>query len=94
LFGDLAPQIQLEDVTAQQIAAYATELGGVRAVIGIARRMAVDSSISGPVSLGKIEAHALAWRRQKRLVLSEIPPELSSFVPTAKWPRLTEAAAA
>jgi hypothetical protein len=88
LFADHAPRLQLADKTAELMAAYCTELGGNRAVIGTAKLMDADKSITESPTFTKIEAHVLTWRSHHRLAVREIPADMAGFVPVAKFPRL------
>jgi hypothetical protein len=82
LFGSFAPRVTLNDQLAAQLSAYATELGGRRALIG------VDKEITEQPSLDKILQHTMRWRKAHQLMPRQLTGDLLGFVPQAKWPKI------
>lgn len=88
LFADHAPQVQIDDKPAAWLAAYCTELQGMRAVIGVAREMALDDQIKPgrSVSLSQVQEHAKSWRTVHGLQTRQVAADVAQYMPKVVWP--------
>ena len=88
VFSSYAPRLSLDDKVAAQLAAFATELGGRRALKECAKQMETDSKVVECPTVLQVAEHMEAYRLAHQLRTRSVSGDLAGFVPAPRWPRL------
>lgn len=92
LCKDHAPQVHLDNVPAQELAAFATELCGLRCVIGVLKAMQAAPDCHGKATIETVAAQVRAWRQAHSLIVRDHTPAVSFYLPVPAFPKLRNAA--